>query len=127
MGNSNSSSDSPANIDNNNNSSSSSNNADKKKSLYRRYEDKKRGPGPTDEDILKYTGKTRDQLNAWAETQPGVGKNQAAGKISVGPASGFAGAGAAQGLGGWGAEGTRKMKFPPEQAAAKGVDESDDE
>ncbi|EGR45293.1 uncharacterized protein TRIREDRAFT_43129, partial [Trichoderma reesei QM6a] len=93
------------------------NNTDKKKSLYRRYEDKKRGPGPTDEDILKYTGKTRDQLNAWAETQPGVGKNQAAGKISVGPASGFAGAGAAQGLGGWGAEGTRKMKFPPEQAA----------
>ncbi|KAL7811654.1 hypothetical protein V8C26DRAFT_219919 [Trichoderma gracile] len=125
MGNSNSSSDPPANIDNS--SSNNKTNADKKKSLYRRYEDKKRGPGPTDEDILKYTGKTRDQLNAWAETQPGVGKNQAAGKISVGPASGFAGAGAAQGLGGWGAEGTRKMKFPPEQAAAKGVCESDDE
>ncbi|KAL6863608.1 hypothetical protein J3F83DRAFT_716482 [Trichoderma novae-zelandiae] len=108
MGNSNSSPDSP---DNNNN-----NDKDKKKSVYRRYEDKKRGPGPTDEDILKYTGKTRDQLSAWAETQPGVGKNQAAGKISVGAASGFAGAGAGAGLGGWGAEGTRKMKFPPTPA-----------
>lgn len=116
MGNSNSSSD---NTDNNS--------TDKKKSLYRRYEDKKRGPGPTDEDILKYTGKTRDQLNAWAETQPGVGKNQAAGKISVGPASGFAGEAAAGGLGGWGAEGTRKMKFPPEKAVVKSVDESDGE
>ncbi|TFB02996.1 hypothetical protein CCMA1212_005452 [Trichoderma ghanense] len=108
-------------------SSDSPNTTDKKKSVYRRYEDKKRGPGLTDEDILKHTGKTRDQLNAWAETQPGVGKNQPAGKISVGPASGFVGAGAGGGLGGWGAEGTRKMKFPPEQAAVKSVDESDDE
>ncbi|PTB65675.1 hypothetical protein BBK36DRAFT_1159815 [Trichoderma citrinoviride] len=121
MGNSNSSpSDSPNNTD--------INKTDEKKSVYRRYEDKKRGPGLTDEDILKYTGKTRDQLNAWAETQPGVGKNQPAGKISVGSASGFVGAGAGEGLGGWGAEGTRKMKFPPQPATVKSVgDDSDDE
>lgn len=120
MGNSNSSPGSNDNNDNNNNGD--------KKSLYRRYEDKKRGPGLTDEDILKYTGKTRDELNKWAETQPGVGKNQAAGKISVGSASGFVGAGAGAGLGGWGAEGTRKMKFPPQPAQpAKTLDDSDEE
>ncbi|KAL7936484.1 hypothetical protein V8C35DRAFT_234766 [Trichoderma chlorosporum] len=98
-----------------------------KKSLYRRYEDKKRGPGLTDEDILKYTGKTRDELNEWADNQPGVGKNQAAGKLTVGASSGFAGAAAAGGLGGWGAEGTRKMKFPPQEKPAKNVDDSDEE
>ncbi|EHK27013.1 uncharacterized protein TRIVIDRAFT_215039 [Trichoderma virens Gv29-8] len=98
-----------------------------KKSIYRRYEDKKRGPGPSDEDILKYTGKTRDELNAWAENQPGVGKNQAAGKLTVGASSGFAGAAAAGGLGGWGTEGTRKMKFPVKQEPAKTVDDSDEE
>ncbi|KAL7948748.1 hypothetical protein V8C42DRAFT_341793 [Trichoderma barbatum] len=98
-----------------------------KKSLYRRYEDKKRGPGVTDEDIVKYTGKTRDELNAWAENEPGVGKNQAAGKLAVGAASGFVGAGAAGGVGGWGVEGTRKMKFPPKQQPVKTVDDSDEE
>ncbi|KAH6609805.1 hypothetical protein Trco_003151 [Trichoderma cornu-damae] len=122
MGNSNSSPESSDNNNTNTNTTSSD-----KKSLYRRYEDKKRGAGPTDEDILKYTGKTRDQLNAWAETQPGVGKNQAAGKLAVGAASGFAGSGAAGGLGGWGAEGTRKMKFPPKQEPAKTVDDSEEE
>ncbi|PFH56703.1 hypothetical protein XA68_16118 [Ophiocordyceps unilateralis] len=80
----------------------------KPKSLYQRMQDKKRGP-ISDEDIKKYTGKTRDELMTWAENQPGVGKNQLAGKLALGPASG---------LGGWGpdAEPTgadRGMKFPP--------------
>ncbi|KAL7794425.1 hypothetical protein V8C37DRAFT_69120 [Trichoderma ceciliae] len=125
MGNSNSS---PESTDTNttNNTNNTTNNNDKK-SLYQRYEQKKRGPGVAEEDILKYTGKTREELNRWAETQPGVGKNQAAGKISVGGASGFAGVAAGAGLGGWGTEGTRKMKFPPKQEPAKSVDDSDEE
>ncbi|RFU82041.1 hypothetical protein TARUN_121 [Trichoderma arundinaceum] len=118
MGNSNSS---PESTDNSNNS------AGDKKSLYRRYEDKKRGSGVSDEDILKYTGRTREQLNDWAETQPGVGKNQPAGKLTIGPASGFAGSAAAGGLGGWGTEGTRKMKFPAKKEPTKTIDDSDEE
>lgn len=112
---------------NSNSAPESTDNDGNKKSMYRRYEDKKRGPGPSDEDILKYTGKTRDELNAWAENEPGVGKNQAAGKLTMGAASGFAGEAAAGGLGGWGVEGTRKMKFPPKQVPAKTVDDSDED
>ncbi|KAM0450020.1 hypothetical protein ACHAPV_008648 [Trichoderma viride] len=112
---------------NSNSSPDSTDNAEGKKSLYRRYEDKKRGPGVTDEDILKYTGKTRDELNTWAETAPGVAGNQPAGKLAIGAASGFAGEGAAGGLGGWGVEGTRKMKFPPQQKPVKTVEDSEEE
>lgn len=112
---------------NSNSSPDSTDNATGKKSLYQRYEDKKRGPGVTDEDILKYTGKTRDQLNAWAETAPGVAGNQPAGKLAIGAASGFAGEGAAGGLGGWGVEGTRKMKFPPQPKPVKTVEDSEEE
>ncbi|KAM0261423.1 hypothetical protein ACHAQJ_002276 [Trichoderma viride] len=113
---------------NSNSSPESTDNNTDKKSLYRRYEDKKRGPGVTDEDILKYTGKTRNQLNTWAETQPGVAGNQPAGKLTIGAASGAAGEAAAGGLGGWGSNGTRKMKFPPQQKQpAKTIDDSDEE
>ncbi|KAL6907212.1 hypothetical protein GGI43DRAFT_255743 [Trichoderma evansii] len=111
----------------NSNSAESGDNSTDKKSLYRRYEDKKRGPRLTEEEILKYTGKTHDQLNAWAETQPGVAGNQPAGKLAIGAASGFAGEGAAGGLGGWGVEGTRKMKFPPQPKPVKTVEDSEDE
>lgn len=90
-----------------------------KKSLYQRFQGSKRGE-LTDEDIAKYTGKSRAELNAWAETQPGVGKNQLAGKLSAGPTTGLGGMAAADGFGGWGpsAEGkgdNRGMKFPPEE------------
>ncbi|GAO13406.1 uncharacterized protein UV8b_00610 [Ustilaginoidea virens] len=90
----------------------------KDKSLYRKYQDAK-GPKPIkDEDILKYTGKTRDQLHAWADETPGVGRNQLAGKLALGPASGLGGAAAAAGYGGWGTDAeprgpSRGMKFPP--------------
>ncbi|KAK5996891.1 hypothetical protein PT974_02238 [Cladobotryum mycophilum] len=99
-------------------SSQSTDSGETKKSLYMAWQEKKRGKGPSDEDIKKYTGMTRDELNTWAETQPGVGKNQLAGKISVGPASGFGGVAAAGGYGGWGPsaepnDGNRGMKFPP--------------
>jgi hypothetical protein len=119
MGNSNSS---PGSNDNND-----ANDNKDKKSFYRRYEDKKRGPGVTAEDILKYTGKTREELNTWAATQPGVAGNQPAGKLAVG-AAGLAGEGAGFGVGGWGTEGTRKMKFPPQKPPpAKNIDDSDEE
>ncbi|KAM4066226.1 hypothetical protein HRG_000361 [Hirsutella rhossiliensis] len=92
------------------------------KSLYQRFQDKKRGPPLSDEDIKKYTGKSRDELNAWAEDQPGVGKNQLAGKLAVGGASGLAGAAAGAGFGGWGPDAEpsgadRGMKFPPKPEA----------
>ncbi|KAK2592355.1 hypothetical protein QQS21_009935 [Conoideocrella luteorostrata] len=99
---------------------SNSPDAEPKKSLYQRYHDKKDRTPIKDEDILKYTGKTREELNAWAETQPGVGKNQLAGRIDVGPASGLGGLAVADGYGGWGADSnpqgpSRGMKFPPER------------
>lgn len=100
---------------------------DKKPSLYQRFQDKKRGPGPSDEDILKYTGKTREELRTWADDQPGVGKNQLAGKLAVGATSGLGGAGAAGGLGGWGMGAEpgnakdRGMKYPPEQKETKEI------
>lgn len=103
-----------------------------KKSLYRKYQDKKGPKAINDDDILKYTGKTRGEINTWAETQPGVGKNQLAGKIAAGPASGLGGAAAAGGYGGWGPSAepqgaNRGMKFPPKdlEAKPKVVDDSD--
>ncbi|TWU72174.1 hypothetical protein ED733_000585 [Metarhizium rileyi] len=91
-----------------------------KKSLYQKYQDKK-GPRPiSDEDILRYTGKSRDELNSWADGQPGVGRNQLAGKLAMGNASGLGGVATAAGFGGWGpgaeSQGpNRGMKFPPRQ------------
>jgi len=76
--------------------SSSSDGSAPKKSLYQRAQEKKRGPGTSglsDEDLKKYTGKTRAEFDAWKETTPGVGKNQLAGKLAVGPTSGLGGAG----------------------------------
>ncbi|KHN95053.1 uncharacterized protein MAM_07102 [Metarhizium album ARSEF 1941] len=97
---------------------------DAEKSLYRKYQDKK-GPRPiSDEDILKYTGKTRDALKDWADNQPGVGKNQLAGKLAIGNASGLGGAAAGAGYGGWGPSAepqgaNRGMKFPPQRLESK--------
>ncbi|KAF4985294.1 hypothetical protein FDECE_16667 [Fusarium decemcellulare] len=103
--------------------------SDQKKSLYQRYQDKRRGPGPSDEDILKYTGKTREELNTWADTQPGVGRNQLAGRISAGPTTGLGGVAAADGYGGWGPSAepndeNRGMKFPPQKEAKKTEEET---
>ncbi|RCI12627.1 hypothetical protein L249_0739 [Ophiocordyceps polyrhachis-furcata BCC 54312] len=78
----------------------------------------------TDDDIKKYTGKTRAELNAWADSQPGIGKNQLAGKMAMGPASGV---GAGMGCGGWGpgaepSGADRGMKFPPKSATEDSAD-----
>ncbi|KAJ0158691.1 hypothetical protein CTA2_11072 [Colletotrichum tanaceti] len=64
-----------------------------KKSLYQRYQDKKTGRDNviSDEDLLKYTGKSRDEINDWAKDRPGVAGNRAAGTLTAGPASGLGG------------------------------------
>lgn len=91
-----------------------------KKNLYQRWQDKKRGKPISDEDLQKYLGKSREEIIAWSETRPGVGKNQLAGGIAIGPASGLGGVAAADGYGGWGPsaapkDANRGMKFPPEK------------
>ncbi|KIW63260.1 hypothetical protein PV04_10122 [Phialophora macrospora] len=48
---------------------------------YASYQAAKRGPGPSDEDIMKYTGRDRDELNEWARDRPSVGGNQDAGRV----------------------------------------------
>ncbi|KFA60354.1 hypothetical protein S40285_06033 [Stachybotrys chlorohalonatus IBT 40285] len=101
---------------------------DKQPSLYQRYQSHKRGSGASDEDILKYTGRSREQITAWAETKPGVGKNQLAGKAAIG-SSGLGGVAMADGFGGWGPGAepdgpSRGMKFPPSKSAETGGKEA---
>ncbi|KAH6838386.1 hypothetical protein B0I37DRAFT_387644 [Chaetomium sp. MPI-CAGE-AT-0009] len=93
----------------------------KKKSLYQRYVDAKRGRNVqiSDADLLKYTGKTKDELQKWAKDRPGVAGNQAAGKLAMGPAVGVGGMAAAEGYGGWGPGAEAKLKFPPPKAPQK--------
>jgi len=96
----------------------------KKKSLYQRYVDAKRGRNVqiSDADLLKYTGKTKDELQAWAKDRPGVAGNQPAGKLAMGPATGLGGMSAGEGYGGWGPSAEAKQKFPPkaQQEVKKG-------
>ncbi|RGP78201.1 hypothetical protein FLONG3_3680 [Fusarium longipes] len=89
-----------------------------KKSLYRRYKDSKAPVPLSDEDIKKYTGMNREELKTWADSTPGVGKNQLAGRAMIGEASGLVGMAMADGFGGWGPSAepndvNRGMKFPP--------------
>lgn len=69
-----------------------------KASLYRRFKDSKasRSGGICDEDMLKYTGKTKAELNDWAKTAPGVAGNQVPGRH---PGHGGVGGGAGGGDG----------------------------
>lgn len=112
---------------------SSTDDKGEKKSLYQKFQDKKRGPPISDADLLKYTGKSREEFDSWRETQPGVGKNQLCGTLAVGGASGLGGVAAAGGVGGWGPGAApsgpnRGMKFPPEQKSEKekALEEDDD-
>ncbi|TQV93126.1 hypothetical protein IF1G_08429 [Cordyceps javanica] len=89
-----------------------------KKGLWQRCQEKLRGQPISDEDLLKYTGKTRAEFDTFKETTPGVGRNQLAGTLAMGSAPGLGGTAAAYGVGGWGPgaapEGEdRGMKFPP--------------
>ncbi|KAM7208150.1 hypothetical protein V8F20_001430 [Naviculisporaceae sp. PSN 640] len=99
--------------------------APKKKSLYQRYQDAKRGRNTTisDEELLKYTGKTKSQIVEWGDRTPGVAGNQLAGRADVGPTSGLGGVAMAEGYGGWGTEGdnggpSRGLKFAHATVAA---------
>lgn len=92
---------------------------EKKPSLYRRFQDSKRGE-LKEEDILKYTGKTKADIVEWGKTAPGVAGNQAAGKLAMGGTTGLGGMSAAEGYGGWGWDANSNPKFPP---AGKGAEE----
>ncbi|KAL0764259.1 hypothetical protein CaCOL14_013312 [Colletotrichum acutatum] len=96
-----------------------------KKSLYQRYQDKKSGRDTqiSDEDLQKYTGKTKDEINDWAKDRPGVAGNRAAGTLTAGPASGFGGMATAGGYGGWGTDAGSDPKHPPPQKERKEVDD----
>lgn len=89
-------------------SAPSDDNQTRKKSLYEKYQDRKRGPGTsnlTDEELMKYTGKSREEFDAWKNTADGVAGGQAAGSMTAGGNSGIGTAyGAGEGLGGWGTE-----------------------
>lgn len=94
-----------------------------KKSLYQRYQDSKTGRNNqiSDADLLKYTGKTKAELNEWAKDQPNVAANQLAGKVGMGSTP----------VGGpvaYGYDGGAPMKFPPKpQQSQKVADEDDSE
>ena len=90
----------------------------KKPSLYRRFQDSKRGE-LKEEDILRYTGRTKADIVDWGKTAPGVAGNQAAGKLAMGGTSGLGGMAAAEGYGGWGWDANSKPKFPPAGKAAE--------
>ncbi|KAG7286410.1 hypothetical protein NEMBOFW57_008720 [Staphylotrichum longicolle] len=115
----------------NGNASTEATSKPKKKSLYQRYVDAKRGRNVqiSEEDMLKYTGKTKAELQDWAKDRPGVAGNQAAGTLAMGPASGLGGAAASEGFGGWGPDAAGKLKFPPkpqENKKANNLDAEDD-
>ena len=69
-----------------------------------------------DEDLLKYTGKTKDEINNWAKDRPGVAGNQNPGSITAGHPTGFGGYEAAKGYGGWGPSTNADPKFPPNKS-----------
>jgi hypothetical protein len=52
----------------------------KKKGLWQRFQDAKRKEIPPEE-VLKYTGRTKEQILEWAKTEPGVAGNQPAGYV----------------------------------------------
>jgi hypothetical protein len=110
--------------------SPSENPSDKKEGWYSRYQNSKRGE-IRDEDLQKYLGKSKEEIMSWAENEPGVGKNRAAGTLAAGNTSGLGGVAAGDGRGGWGHSAGSKdraggLKFPPKQPE-KGKTPDDDE
>lgn len=74
-----------------------------------------------EEDLKKYTGMTKSQLNEWAQDRPDVGGNQLAGKITMGTAGG-GGIPNSFSYTGRGPSAAAEMKFPPQMKAPKKVD-----
>lgn len=67
-----------------------------KLSLYRRFQDSKTScsGGISNKDMLKYTGKTKAEMNDWAKTAPRVAGNQVPGRhLGHGGAAGGAAGG----------------------------------
>jgi hypothetical protein len=76
----------------------------------------------SEDDLKKYTGMNKDQLNEWSKDRPDVAGNQLAGKINMGTAGG-GGIPNSFSYTGRGDSAAAEMKFPPEQKkAAKEVD-----
>jgi hypothetical protein len=50
---------------------------------YASLQSAKRGPGASDEDIKKYTGKEKQELEQWASGRAGVGGNQPADRVGT--------------------------------------------
>ncbi len=100
-----------------------------KNSLYQRYMDAKTGRNVqiSDEDMVKYTGMTKAELQEWSKDRPGVAGNQAAGKLAMGQATGFGGYETSQGYGGWGSDAEGNMKFPPKARGGEGEKDVDEE
>ncbi|KAG7288523.1 hypothetical protein NEMBOFW57_004876 [Staphylotrichum longicolle] len=103
-----------------------------KKSLYQRYMDAKTGRNVqiSDEDMVKYTGMTKAEMQEWAKDRPGVAGNQPAGKLAMGSATGFGGYETSKGYGGWGPGAEGELKFPPKPATdrkSKNLDDEDEE
>jgi len=93
--------------------------SEKKEGFYARYQNSKRGE-IKEEDLQKYLGKSKSDIMTWAENEPGVGKNRAAGTMAMGATSGLGGMSAADGYGGWGHSAGAKdksggLKYPPSQ------------
>ncbi len=100
-----------------------------KKSLYQRFVDAKTGRNLqiSDEDVVKYTGKTKSELQAWSKDRPGVAGNQPAGKLALGPATGLSMFEISKGYGGWGPGAEGKLKFPPKRSEDKKPEDLDEE
>jgi len=83
-----------------------------RRSFYQRFHDSKTREISNDE-VLKYTGKTKDEIREWGKNRPDVAGNQAAGKLDMGPATGLGGVATAEGYGGWGPNANAPLKYPP--------------
>lgn len=102
--------------------------AKEKKSIYQRFQDAKTRDISNDE-VLKYTGKTKDEIREWGKDRPNVAGNQAAGKLDMGGTSGLGGMATAEGYGGWGPNANAPLKYPPKTdkvASKKGIQHDSD-
>ncbi|KAK0734600.1 hypothetical protein B0T26DRAFT_634073 [Lasiosphaeria miniovina] len=115
---------SPAPDETKDGASSPSSPTEPKRSLYQRFRDSKTGE-ISEEDVLKYTGKSKSQIMEWAKNEPGVAGNRAAGTLTMGETTGFGGLATAEGYGGWGPNSNAPLKFPPKQPAGKKVTDED--
>jgi len=98
-----------------------------KTSFWTRFQAAKRGP-ISDEDVKKYTGKTKEELAEWARVTPYVGGNRPAGTLAMGDVAALGGIEVGVGYGGWGPGVPGKLKFPPQpEPNPKKLESEDDD